>query len=88
MPIDEIKKVFFVGVGTMGCFNSMVTAIAGYDVCEASGELDASNKERALKAVAFLKPFIDRGDLGMKTGRGFYTYPNALWQQPEFLKSK
>ncbi|MBW1848369.1 MAG: hypothetical protein JRI53_10580 [Deltaproteobacteria bacterium] len=32
MPIDEIKKVCFVGAGTMGCFNSLVTAITGYDV--------------------------------------------------------
>jgi 3-hydroxybutyryl-CoA dehydrogenase len=32
MPIEEIKKVCFVGAGTMGCFNSLVTAIAGYEV--------------------------------------------------------
>ncbi|MBW2622524.1 MAG: 3-hydroxyacyl-CoA dehydrogenase [Deltaproteobacteria bacterium] len=30
MPIDEIKKVCFLGAGTMGCFNSLVTAVAGY----------------------------------------------------------
>jgi 3-hydroxybutyryl-CoA dehydrogenase len=32
MPIDEIKKVAFVGGGTMGSFNSTVAAVAGYDV--------------------------------------------------------
>jgi 3-hydroxyacyl-CoA dehydrogenase len=32
MPIGEIKKVCFVGSGTMGCFNSIVSAIAGYEV--------------------------------------------------------
>jgi enoyl-CoA hydratase/3-hydroxyacyl-CoA dehydrogenase len=31
MPIDEIRKVCFVGSGTMGCFNSLATAIYGYD---------------------------------------------------------
>jgi len=31
-PIDEIKKVCFVGAGTMGCFNSLVAAICGYEV--------------------------------------------------------
>ncbi len=31
MPIDEINKVCFIGSGTMGCFNSLVTAIFGYD---------------------------------------------------------
>ena len=29
---------------------------------------------------------VARGDLGMKTGRGFYTYPNPAWAQPDFLK--
>ena len=32
MPIDEIRKICFVGSGTMGCFNSLVSAVAGYDV--------------------------------------------------------
>ncbi len=33
-----------------------------------------------------LKPYIDRGELGMKTGKGFYTYPNPAYAQPGFLK--
>lgn len=32
MPIDEIQNICFVGAGTMGCFNSLVSALAGYDV--------------------------------------------------------
>ncbi|MHB8646179.1 MAG: 3-hydroxyacyl-CoA dehydrogenase family protein [Thermomicrobiales bacterium] len=28
---------------------------------------------------------VARGDLGMKTGRGFYTYPNPAWAAPDFL---
>jgi len=32
MPIDEIKKVLYAGAGTMGCYNSLVSALAGYDV--------------------------------------------------------
>ena len=31
MPIDEIKRVCFVGAGTMGCDNSN-SAVAAYDV--------------------------------------------------------
>ncbi|MGI9265619.1 MAG: 3-hydroxyacyl-CoA dehydrogenase NAD-binding domain-containing protein [Gammaproteobacteria bacterium] len=31
-PIEEIKTVCFVGAGTMGCINSLVTALAGYQV--------------------------------------------------------
>lgn len=32
MPIDEIQNICFVGAGTMGCFNSLASALAGYDV--------------------------------------------------------
>ncbi len=28
---------------------------------------------------------VARGDLGVKTGRGFYTYPNPAWAAPDFL---
>ncbi len=29
---------------------------------------------------------VARGDLGMKTGCGFYTYPDPAWAAPDFLK--
>ncbi len=28
---------------------------------------------------------IERGELGVKAGRGFYRYPNPAWEQPDFL---
>ena len=37
--------------------------------------------------AAFLKDYIDRGDLGVKTGRGFYTYPDPAYAQPGFIES-
>lgn len=33
-----------------------------------------------------LLDLIECGDLGVKTGRGFYTYPNPAWEAPDFLK--
>lgn len=33
----------------------------------------------------FLQPYIERGDLGIKTGKGFYEYPDAEFIDPEFL---
>jgi len=33
-----------------------------------------------------LKDKIARKELGMKTGKGFYTYPNPEWSKPNFLK--
>jgi 3-hydroxybutyryl-CoA dehydrogenase len=32
-----------------------------------------------------LRPYVERGELGIKTGKGFYTYPDAPWLKPEFL---
>lgn len=37
--------------------------------------------------AAFLKAFVDRGDLGVKTGRGFYSYPDPAYARPGFIQS-
>jgi len=34
----------------------------------------------------YLKAFVDKGDLGVKTGKGFYAYPDPIFQKPEFLE--
>jgi len=31
---------------------------------------------------------IERGELGFKTGRGFYTYPNPRFLDPDWLKAQ
>jgi 3-hydroxybutyryl-CoA dehydrogenase len=33
-----------------------------------------------------LKDKIERGELGVKSGKGFYTYPNPAFLKPDFLK--
>jgi 3-hydroxybutyryl-CoA dehydrogenase len=37
--------------------------------------------------AAFLKEYIDRGDLGVKTGQGFYNYPDPAYARPGFIES-
>jgi 3-hydroxybutyryl-CoA dehydrogenase len=40
------------------------------------------------KNADFLKRYVDRGYLGVKSGRGFYTYPDPAYQQPGFLTGR
>jgi 3-hydroxybutyryl-CoA dehydrogenase len=37
--------------------------------------------------ATFLKAYVDRGDLGVKSGRGFYTYPDPAYAQPGFIRT-
>ena len=44
-----------------------------------------SKDPKDLPPQAF-KDMIDRKELGAKTGKGFYSYPNPDWAKPDFLK--
>jgi 3-hydroxybutyryl-CoA dehydrogenase len=39
------------------------------------------------KNADFLKTYVDQGWLGVKSGHGFYTYPNPEYSKPEFIKN-
>lgn len=44
--------------------------------------------DEQLRANAeFLKAYVDRGDVGVKSGRGFYTYPDPAYAQAGFIQS-
>jgi 3-hydroxybutyryl-CoA dehydrogenase len=44
------------------------------------------SKDRRDHPPAALKKMIERKHLGIKTGKGFYTYPNPEFKNPKFLK--
>lgn len=37
------------------------------------------------ESAAFVKQYVDKGELGYKTQKGFYSYPHPLYTQSEFL---
>ena len=39
------------------------------------------------RVLTLLKPMVERNELGMATGRGFYQYPEPAYAQPGFLES-
>ncbi len=45
------------------------------------------SKDRRDYPPAALKKMIERNHLGVKTGKGFYTYPNPEFKNPKFLKA-
>ncbi len=41
---------------------------------------------QAKKNAEFMKQYVDRGELGQKTGKGVYTYPNPEYARPGFVR--
>lgn len=44
--------------------------------------------KQALANAEFLKVYVDRGDLGTKSGKGFYSYPEPAFTRKNFLTSE
>ena len=71
MPIGPFGIMDSVGIATAW----MVTAYWAKQTGDAQSQKNAD----------FLKQFVDRGELGQKTGKGFYQYPGPLFRQPGFV---
>ncbi len=46
------------------------------------------NDKQIEKNAKFLKEYIDKGHLGQKSGRGFYSYPAPAFREPGFIRGK
>ena len=44
-----------------------------------------TGKPQLSRNAAFLREYVDKGWLGVKTGRGFYTYPDPAFLSPGFI---
>jgi len=88
-PEDVDRAWMLVNGATAGPFGSMDAV--GLDVVYGAGfssEPGTSPFAMFSGILTIIKPYIDRGELGVKTGKGFYVYPNPAFQQPGFLTGK
>ncbi|MDQ1330735.1 MAG: 3-hydroxybutyryl-CoA dehydrogenase, partial [Thermodesulfobacteriota bacterium] len=47
-----------------------------------------TGEPQALANAAFLKQYVDKGLLGVKSGKGFYSYPGPTFVKPGFIEGK
>ena len=72
-----------VKVGPLGILD-LVGLETMYNVCISQGAI--SGDKSMLKRAEFVKEnFINKGKLGIKTGEGFYSYPNPRYTSDNFL---
>jgi len=84
---ETIDKTWMITSGTkMGpcAIMDMVGLETVYNIEKLWSE-KLNDKLGLARAEYFKKNFIDKGKLGMKTGEGFYTYPNPKYKNPDFL---
>jgi 3-hydroxybutyryl-CoA dehydrogenase len=85
--VEDIDRAWMgimkTGVGPFGIMDSIGLETV-YKVTDywAGVKNDPQAKANAL----FLKERVDKGTLGIKTGQGFYQYPQASFLGPDFLK--
>lgn len=84
--IQEIDRswmgVMHTQVGPFGIMDSI-----GLDTCWKVTDYWANkrNDPQAKANAAFLKGYLDQNRCGIKTGQGFYTYPNPTFSRPDFM---
>ena len=85
---ESIDKTWMISTGVkMGPFGIMdiIGMQTMYNIDKLWGE-KLGDKVMLARAELIKENFIDKGKLGVKTGEGFYKYPNPAYANPDFLK--
>ena len=89
--IEDIDSAWMIGRGAMlGPFGVLdfVGLNVIFDGSNMNAEWNQDKKEISLLFLDALRSYIERGDLGIKTGQGFYAYPETAFFQPGFLDNR
>jgi 3-hydroxybutyryl-CoA dehydrogenase len=85
--VEDIDRAFMIVLGLpRGPFAMLdyVGLDTVWHIMESNARL-ARSPEALAAADKFKKQYIDKGLLGVKVGKGFYTYPNPAYERPGFL---
>jgi len=85
VEVEDADRAWMVGTGMpFGLFGMMDQV--GLDVVY-NVEMSYFNEtgDERFRPPEALKQMIERGELGCKTGKGFYTYPGPAYKKPGFL---
>lgn len=72
VPIGPFGSLDYVGLDTV------------WHIMQSKARIEGTSEAQAA-ADWFRKEYIDKGRLGVKAGRGFYSYPNPAYARPGFL---
>lgn len=85
---DEVGDIHDIDRSWMGNFNMPIGPFGMIDQIGLDTAWHVSRNTNTRKSLLFadlLQTYIDEGKLGIKSGEGFYKYPNPLFSQPDFL---
>jgi 3-hydroxybutyryl-CoA dehydrogenase len=77
--------------GPFGTIDNIGLDVVKKDLLERAEQIEAmmgnpgTVAETTKIATDFLDSCIQKGELGVKTGKGFYSYPDPGYQKPDFL---
>jgi 3-hydroxybutyryl-CoA dehydrogenase len=85
-PADVDRAWMFYEKALSGPFGLLdfVGLDVAFDVAAAGARRHRARAEQTDKIMAFLRPYLDRGHLGLKSGAGVYQYPYPAFLQPGF----
>jgi 3-hydroxybutyryl-CoA dehydrogenase len=85
---EDVDRTYMIcnpgcSMGPMGLLD-VIGMQTAYNVLQHWGTV--RNDAQMLQNAAYAKTrFLDRGDLGVQTGKGYYSYPDPAYRQKDFL---
>jgi len=89
----EIRKIAVMGVGAMGHGIAQVVAMSRFEFIIRDINYSVlkfmEEREPNFKASPLIKEKVEKGEIGVKAGKGFYTHPEkGRWVMPKSHRKK